>query len=98
VRINRTQSAHAELVPKLMQHFGIWHSLTMGQKSKATPRPIFFQQFNQQIKGVSRSQECQQMNPEQLSWPIEWTWSRWPLPTTKFIDKIVWDKGRELLQ
>jgi hypothetical protein len=62
VPINRAQASNAELVAELVQHFGIWHLMAMRQQSKATPRPIFFQQFNQQIKGVSRSQERQQMN------------------------------------
>jgi hypothetical protein len=64
--IDAAQAGHAHAVAKLVEHPHIRNGALVGQVGKAAPVALFGQHLHQEIEGVCRRQEGQQMDPIQL--------------------------------
>ena len=62
------QAGHAHTVAKLVEPPHIRHGALVGPVGKAAPVALFGQHLHQEVEGVCRRQEGQQMDPIQLGW------------------------------
>lgn len=64
--IDVAQARDAQAVAELVEHPHIGNGALVGQAGKATPVALFGQHLHQEIEGMGRRQEGQQMEPIQL--------------------------------
>ena len=64
--VDPPQSGHAQPRPKLVQHPHIGHPVLAAQVREAPPRPLLRQHFDQQVQGMNRREQTQQVNTKEL--------------------------------
>jgi hypothetical protein len=62
--VDLTQSLHANLFPKAVHHPHAWNVFLIGQVGKATPGFLFGKHPDEEIKGMNRSDQDQQVQSE----------------------------------
>lgn len=92
--IDRAQTSNARVQTKLMQHTDVGRMLALRQAYKASPPTLLWQQAHYCIKGMSRSQERQQVSAPKLCRS-----ERTPLPGIasegkRAVDEFIWNEVR----
>ena len=64
--VDASQSGHAQVVAKLVEHAHVGHRVAIGQMGKAPPVPLLGEHLQQQIERVHRRQQRQKMDAPQL--------------------------------
>jgi hypothetical protein len=96
--VNPAQAHHAQASPELMQDPHPGHMALPAQPGKLTPSPLLRQHFDQEVQGVDRGEQTQQMHPVELRGGV------FPTPPTSrtdrpaVIDEIVGHEWREQFQ
>lgn len=70
--IDVAQAGDAHAVAKFVEHPDIWNGALVGQVGKATPVALFGQHLDQQVEGMGRREQGQQMDPVQLGRAEAW--------------------------
>jgi hypothetical protein len=64
--VDATQAGHPDAPAKLVEHAHIGNSVAVGQMGKLPPSALLRQQLEQQVNGVNRRQQRQQVDTPQL--------------------------------
>ena len=67
VRIDPSQAGAAQAAPELVQPAHAGHLGLAAQTGKLSPGPLLRQHFDQEIQGMDRREQTQQMHPVELS-------------------------------
>jgi hypothetical protein len=66
VLIDAPQSRHAQPCPELVQHAHAGHLVLVAQTGKLPPSALLWQHLHQQIQGMDRSEQTQQVHSIEL--------------------------------
>lgn len=64
--VDPPQSGHAQPGAKLMQHPHIRHPVLAAEAREGSPSPLLRQQLDQQVQGMHRREQAQQMHAKEL--------------------------------
>lgn len=64
--VDPAKPGHAQPRPKLVQHPHVRHPALTAEAGECSPRPLLRQHFDQQIQGVNRREQTQQVNAKEL--------------------------------
>jgi len=93
--VDPPQPGHTHAAPELVQHPHVGHSALATQTGELSPRPLLRQHFDQQVHGMHRREQAQQVNAKKLGGGV------FPMPPAgasvrpAFVDEIV---GNERIQ
>jgi len=62
--VDPAQQTQIQTIPKMGEHFGVGQNPLIGQTRELSPRPIFRQESQQQIKRMCWSQQTQEQHPK----------------------------------
>jgi hypothetical protein len=66
VLVDSAQARHAHATPELVHHPHVGHPALATQPGEFSPRALFRQQFDQQVHGMHRREQTQQVNAKEL--------------------------------
>jgi hypothetical protein len=89
MRIDAPQAGDAQAGPELVQNAHAGHLDLAAQAGKLSPGALLRQHFNQEIQGMNRREQAQQMHPVELSRGVIATSSAGGCCGPEVIDKIV---------
>lgn len=89
VRIDAPQAGDTQAGPELVQHAHAGHLGLPAQTGKLSPGPLLRQHFDQEIQGMNRREQTQQMHPVELSRSVLATSPAGGRGGPSAIDKIV---------
>jgi hypothetical protein len=90
--VNPPQSRHAHAAAEQVHHPHVGHSALAAQAGEFAPRALLRQHFDQQVHGMHRGEQAQQMHSEELGGGV------FAMPTAStavrpaFVDEIVGDE------
>ena len=90
--VDPSQSGHAQPCPKLVQHPHIGHPVLAAQAREGPPRPLLRQHFDQQVQGMHRREQTQQVNAKELGGGVRVAPSAGATVRPDLIDEIVGDQ------
>jgi hypothetical protein len=93
--IDLAQAQHPHAVPEFVQHPDSGHLAVAAQSGELPPRALLRQQGHQQVQGMDRGEQTQQMHPIQLRGGIGSTPPAGGPGRPAVIDEIVGDEWAE---
>jgi hypothetical protein len=66
VLVDSAQSCHAHATPELVHHPHVGHPALAAQRGEFSPRALLRQHFDQQVHGMHRREQTQQVNAKEL--------------------------------
>lgn len=90
--VDPPQSGHAQPRPKLVQHPHIGHAVLAAQARESPPRPLLRQHFDQQVQGMHRREQTQQVNAKELGGGVCVVPTAGATVRPSLIDEIVGDQ------
>jgi hypothetical protein len=66
MRVDPPQSRHAHAAAELVHHSHVGHPTLPAQTGEGSPHALLRQHFDQQVHGMHRGKQAQQMHPKQL--------------------------------
>ena len=90
--VDPSQPGHAQPRPKLVQHPHIGHPALAAPARAGPPRPLLRQQFDQQVQGMHRREQTQQVNAKELGGGVRAVPSTGAAVRPYLIDEIVGDQ------
>jgi len=66
VLVDSSQSRHAYATPELVHHPHVGHPASAAQRGEFSPRALLRQHFDQQVHGMYRREQTQQVNAIEL--------------------------------
>jgi len=93
--IDSAQSRHAHATPELMHHPHVGHPALATQSGELPPRALLRQHFDQQVHGMHRREQAQQVNTQELGGGVLAMPPSRVAPRPAFVDEIV---GHERIQ
>jgi len=95
MRVDPSQSRHSQAAAKLVHHPHVGHPALAAQPGEGSPGTLLQQHFDQQVHGMHRGKQAQQMHPEELGGGV------FAMPPASggvrpaFVDEIVRNKRRQ---
>ena len=90
--INLPQPGHPDPAAKLVQDAHAGHLRLTAQSGKLPPRPLLRQHFDQQVQGMHRRKQTQQMHPIKLCRAVIPPLAAGRTGRPAGVDEIVWNK------
>ena len=90
--VDPPQSGHPQPRPKLVQHPHIGHPVLAAQAREGPPRPLRRQHFDQQVQGMHRREQTQQVNAKELGGSVRVVPTAGAAVRPDLIDEIVGDQ------
>jgi hypothetical protein len=95
VLVDSAQSRHAHATPELVHHPHVGHPALAAQCSEFSPRALLRQHFDQQVHGMHRREQTQQVNAKELGGGVFAMPPAGGAVRPAFVDEIV---GHERIQ
>jgi hypothetical protein len=90
--VDPPQSRHAHATAELVHHSHIGHPVLAAQTGELSPGPLLRQHFDQQVYGMNRREQAQQVNAIKLGGGVFAMPSAGGTVRPAFVDEIVGDK------
>jgi hypothetical protein len=92
VLVDSSQSRHAHATPELVHHPHVGHPTLAAQRGEFSPRALLRQHFDQQVHGMHRREQTQQVNAKELGGGVFAMPPAGGTVRPAFVDEIVGDK------
>lgn len=90
--VDPAKPGHAQPRPKLVQHPHVRHPVLAAQACEGPPRPLLRQHFDQQVQGMHRREQTQQVNAKELGGGVRVVPSAGAAVRPALVDEIVGDQ------
>ena len=85
--------AAAQAGAKRMEHAHVRQVPLVGQPGESAPLALLRQQGQQEVEGMDRCQQRQEMHAPKLGGAKFWLWAPGEAPLPVLVDEVVWNVG-----